>query len=150
MKIWRTESVRMSLEVSTRTRPSGAPSRSGMVSVTRMPESGEFAWPSVAIMTAPLGDVTVTVGDGTKKLHTITPEGHAALEANKAAVDAVFERMERAGEAFGRGRTPQIMRAMQNFRMALQLKTSQGSLTEEQIRKVVEAIDEAAKQIEQS
>src|SRR5271167_1672830 len=49
------------------------------------------------------------VGGGTKKLHTITDEGKAALEANKPAVDALFERMERAGTAFGRGRAPQIM-----------------------------------------
>jgi DNA-binding PadR family transcriptional regulator len=97
-----------------------------------------------------LGYVTVTVGDGTKKLHMITTEGQAALDANKAAIDGLFERMERAGAAFGRGRAPQIMRAVENFRMALQLKTSQGSLNEEQIRKVVEAIDAAAKQIEQS
>ena len=54
-----------------------------------------------------LGYVAVTVGDGTKKLHTITAEGQAALEANKTAVDALFERMERAGAAFGKGRAPQ-------------------------------------------
>jgi len=97
-----------------------------------------------------LGYVTVGVGDGTKKLHTITAEGTAALVANKAAIDALFERMQQAGAAFGRGRAPQIMRAVENFRMALRLKTSQGSLNEEQIRKIVEAIDGAAKQIEQS
>ncbi len=97
-----------------------------------------------------LGYVTVTVGDGTKKLHTITPEGAAALEANKAAIDALFERMHQAGAAFGKGRAPQIMRAVENFRMALRLKTSQGSLNEDQIRKIVEAIDAAVKQIEAS
>ena len=97
-----------------------------------------------------LGYVTVTVGDGTKKLHTITPEGIAALEANKPAVDALFERIKQAGAAFGKGRAPQIMRAVENFRMALRLKTSQGSLNEEQVRKIVEAIDAAVKQIEQS
>jgi DNA-binding PadR family transcriptional regulator len=97
-----------------------------------------------------LGYVTVSQGEGTKKLHTITAEGLAALEANKATVDAVFERMERAGEAFGRGRSPQIMRAIENFRMVLRLKTSQGQLNEEQVRKIVDAIDAAAKQIEQS
>jgi DNA-binding PadR family transcriptional regulator len=97
-----------------------------------------------------LGYVTVSIGDGTKKLHTITAEGQAALEAKKASVDALFERMERAGTAFGRGRAPQIMRAVENFRMALRLKTSQGWLTEEQIRKIVETIDAAARQIEQS
>ena len=97
-----------------------------------------------------LGYVTVSVGDGTKKLHTITPEGKAALEANRPAVDALFERMEQAGAAFGRGRAPQIVRAVENFRMALRLKTSQGSLNEEQVREIVEAIDAAVKQIEQS
>ena len=97
-----------------------------------------------------LGYVTVSTGDGTKKLHTITAEGAAALEANKAAVDALFDRMEQVGTAFGKGRAPQIMRAVENFRMALRLKTSQGALNEDQIRKIVDAIDAAAKQIEES
>jgi DNA-binding PadR family transcriptional regulator len=97
-----------------------------------------------------LGYVTVTMGEGTKKLHTITAEGTAALEANKSAVDGLFERMEQAGAAFGKGRSPQIMRAVENFRMALRMKTSQGALNEEQVRKIVEAIDGAVKAIEQS
>ncbi len=97
-----------------------------------------------------LGYVTVSVGDGTKKLHTITEEGKAALEANKAAVDALFERMEQTGAAFGKVRAPQIMRAVENFRMALRMKTAQGTLNEDQVRKIVDAIDAAARQIEQS
>jgi len=97
-----------------------------------------------------LGYVTVTMGEGTKKLHTITAEGIAALETHKTAVDALFERMEQAGAAFGKGRSPQIMRAVENFRMALRMKTSQGALNEEQVRKIVEAIDGAVKAIEQS
>ena len=43
-----------------------------------------------------LGYVTVSVGDGTKKLHTITAEGTAALEANKAA-DRCALRADAAG-----------------------------------------------------
>jgi DNA-binding PadR family transcriptional regulator len=97
-----------------------------------------------------LGYVTVTTGEGTKKLHTITDEGKAELEANKAAVDALFGKMEQANAVFLRGRAPQIIRAVENFRMTLRMKTSQGVLTEEQIRKIVDAIDGAAKQIEQS
>jgi hypothetical protein len=58
--------------------------------------------------------------------------------------------MEQAGAAFGRGRSPQIMRAVENFRMALRMKTSQGSLKDEQIQKIVEAIDAAARAVEQS
>jgi DNA-binding PadR family transcriptional regulator len=97
-----------------------------------------------------LGQVTVTAGEGTKRLHTITPEGLAALESNKQGVDDLFARMEQAGAAFGRGRSPQILRAVENFRMALRMKTSPGSLSEEQIRKIVDAIDAAARAIEQS
>ena len=97
-----------------------------------------------------LGYVTVSTGDGTKKLHTITAEGTAALDEKKTEIDALFARMEQVGAAFGKGRAPQIMRAVENFRMALRLKTSQGALNEDQIRKIVDAIDTAAKQIEQS
>ena len=96
-----------------------------------------------------LGYVTVS-SEGAKKLYTITAEGTAALEENKAAVNALFERMEQAGAAFGRGRAPQIMRAVENFRMALRLKTSQSRLTEEQVRKIAAAIDAAAKAVEES
>jgi len=107
------------------------------------------AYPTLTLLEE-LGYVTVTTGEGTKKLHTITAEGTAALESNKAAVDALFDRMEQAGAAFSRGRSPQIMRAIENFRMVLRMKTSQGSLSEEQIRKIVEAVDGAARAIEQS
>jgi hypothetical protein len=42
------------------------------------------------------------------------------------------------------------MRAVENFRYALRLKTSSGSITPEQIQKIVDAIDSAAKTIEQA
>lgn len=45
-----------------------------------------------------MGHVSVTA-DGNKKLHTITPEGQAYLDENKAMVDALMERLStpRAG-----------------------------------------------------
>lgn len=97
-----------------------------------------------------MGYATVGTSEGNKKLYTITAEGRAKLEENKAAVEAVFERMDKAGAEYGRGRAPQIMRAIENFRYALRLKTSQGALTPEQVQKVADAIDAAAKAIEQS
>jgi hypothetical protein len=42
------------------------------------------------------------------------------------------------------------MRAIENFRYALRLKTSQSALTPEQVQKIADAIDAAAKLIEQS
>lgn len=97
-----------------------------------------------------MGYATVSTSEGSKKLYTITAEGRAKLEENKAAVDAVFARMDQAGAVFGRGRAPQIMRAIENFRYALRLKTSQSALTPEQVQKIADAIDAAAKAIEQS
>jgi DNA-binding PadR family transcriptional regulator len=97
-----------------------------------------------------MGYATVNTSEGNKKLYTITAEGRAKLEENKARVDEVFARMDKAGAEFGRGRAPQIMRAIENFRYALRLKTSQGALTPEQVQKIADAIDAAAKLIEQS
>ena len=55
--------------------------------------------------------------------------------------------MEQAGKMFGRGRSPQIMRAMMNLGMALKLRAGQGNLTAEQVKKITEAIDAAARVI---
>ncbi len=97
-----------------------------------------------------MGYATVSATDGSKKLYTITEEGKKHLEEKKAEVDAVFERMNEASSAFGPGRSPQIIRAVENFKYALRLKTSQGSITPEQIQRIADAIDAAAKSVEQA
>jgi DNA-binding PadR family transcriptional regulator len=80
-----------------------------------------------------------------KKLYTVTEQGLEYLKTNQAMLKAIFGRMEEAGKVFGRGRSPQVMRAIMNLRMALKMRMSQGNLTPEQIRKVAEAIDAAAR-----
>ena len=97
-----------------------------------------------------MGYATVSTTDGSKKLYTITEEGKKYLEENKDAVNGLFERMNEMGSAFGVGRSPQILRAVENFRYALRLKTSSGQITPEQMQKIVDAIDAAAKTIEQA
>ena len=92
-----------------------------------------------------MGQATVEA-DGTRKLYSATDEGRKALDENKAAADAVFARMEQARSQQEGGRSPQIERALENFRMALRLKL--GSLTPEQVHAVTDIIDAAAKQIE--
>jgi DNA-binding PadR family transcriptional regulator len=96
-----------------------------------------------------LGHATVEEIGG-KKLYTVTAEGKAFLEANKAATDRAMGRMqgERGGAGFGQ--MLQVMRAMANFKMALKLKQRGGPLTEEQLKNIVAAIDAAAVAIERS
>jgi DNA-binding PadR family transcriptional regulator len=97
-----------------------------------------------------LGHVTVSPGDGAKKLHTITAEGGAYLDAHRTAVDALLARMTEASRAHDGGPAPQIMRAMENMKLALRLRLSRGPLSEEQINAVAAAIDGAATSVEQT
>jgi DNA-binding PadR family transcriptional regulator len=94
-----------------------------------------------------MGHATV-VSDGARKLYSITEEGSKSLAENKAAVEAIFARMDRARSEQGSDRSPQIERAVENFRMALRMK--KGPLTTEQIHAITDIIDAAAKQIERS
>jgi DNA-binding PadR family transcriptional regulator len=86
--------------------------------------------------------------EGGKKLYTITDAGRAELEGNKARIDQLLGRIRQVGEAFGSGRTPQVMRAMHNFKLALKMRFAQGDMTGDQIKRVAEIIDKAAKEIE--
>jgi DNA-binding PadR family transcriptional regulator len=94
-----------------------------------------------------MGHATV-VPDGARKLYTITEEGSKSLAENKTAVEAIFAKMDRARSEQGSDRSPQIERAVENFRMALRMK--KGPLTTEQIHAITDIIDAAAKQIERS
>jgi DNA-binding PadR family transcriptional regulator len=93
------------------------------------------------------GYATVSSAEGGKKLYTVTELGNEFLKTNQATIKAIFGRMEQAGKAFGRGRSPQIMRAMMNLGFALKMRAGQGNLSPEQTRKITEAIDAAARVI---
>jgi DNA-binding PadR family transcriptional regulator len=93
------------------------------------------------------GFATVDVQGG-KKLYTITDAGRAELKSNKSRIDELLGRIKEVGKAFGSGRTPQVMRAMHNFKLALRLRFAQGDLAPDQIERIAEIIDKAAKDIE--
>ena len=96
-----------------------------------------------------LGYVTVSTGDGAKKLHEITAEGRAFLDANRRAVEALLVQMAETSRAHGGGTAPQILRAVENLKLALRLRLSRGPLSEEQINAVAAAVDAAATSVEQ-
>jgi len=94
-----------------------------------------------------LGYVTATM-EGPKKLHEITAEGRSFLDANRNALDALLSRMGEAGAVRGGGRSPAIVRAMENLKVSLRLRMARGSITDEQIDAIAEAIDAAATKVE--
>ena len=94
------------------------------------------------------GFATVTATDGSKKLYAATDQGRELLKTNQGVLKAIFGRMEQAGKAFGRGRSPQIKRAIMNLKFALKMRVERGELTADQISKIAEAIDAAARAID--
>ena len=97
-----------------------------------------------------LGYAKVQEAEGGKKLYAVTPEGTAFLETQAEAIAQLQARIDQAAMT-GRGRNaPQIVRAMGNLGMALQLRLSRGPLTEEQIQAVATAIDAAAAAVEKA
>ncbi len=97
-----------------------------------------------------LGYVAVTPGEGARKLHEITDAGRAFLTANDPAVEAVFARMREVSQARGGGPAPQIVRAMENLKLALRLRLGHGPLNEAQVTAVAAALDAAAVNVERT
>jgi DNA-binding PadR family transcriptional regulator len=88
--------------------------------------------------------------EGNKKLFTATDAGREYLKANNATVKVIFGRMEQARKVFGRGRSPQIMRALMNLKFALKMRAGRGDLSTEQVSKIAEALDAAARAIDEA
>ncbi len=95
------------------------------------------------------GLATVASADGNKRLYTATEEGKAHLKTNQVLLKAIFGRMHEAGKMFGRGKSPQIKRAIMNLKFALKMRVERGNLTAEQVSKVAEALDAAARAIDE-
>jgi len=93
--------------------------------------------------------VTAADAAGGRKLYSITAEGEAHLRTNEAQSAGIFQRMAEAAAA-STAFSPQILRARENLRTALKLKTTGGALTKEQIETIVDALDAAAAAVERA
>lgn len=95
-----------------------------------------------------LGHVTVSPGEGAKKLHAITDAGRAFLDGNRPALDAILARMTEASRTRGGGPAPQVLRAMENLKLALRMRLANGPLSNEQVAGIAAALDAAATAVE--
>ncbi|GJG88968.1 hypothetical protein tb265_41490 [Gemmatimonadetes bacterium T265] len=95
-----------------------------------------------------LGYVTVRPDEGAKKSYEITDAGRAFLDANRPTVDALLARMAEAGRAHGGAPAPQLLRAMENLRLALRMRLARGPLGDEQVQALAAALDAAATAVE--
>jgi DNA-binding PadR family transcriptional regulator len=94
------------------------------------------------------GLASVSTSEDNKKVYTVTAAGMEYLAANQERIDELLARLEEAGRGFERGRSPEIIRAFTNLRGAIMARVSRDA-TPEQIRKITEAINAAAKSIDE-
>ena len=95
------------------------------------------------------GLASVSTSADNKKVYTLTPAGLAFLEENRERVEELFARLDEARGGFERGRSPEIMKAFINLRGAVMARVFRGNVTAEQIKKITEAINAAAKAIDE-
>lgn len=95
-----------------------------------------------------LGYIRAVQSEGARKAYEITEEGRAALEKNVRMVDEIFRRIGEMADRMGAQTPHQIVRAMENLRLALRLRLERGKLTEAQIADVAAALDAAAQTVE--
>ncbi len=94
-----------------------------------------------------LGHTAVTAESGGRKLYTVTDAGREYLQANREAADAMMARMGDAGNSLAT-RPPQVVRALENLKLAVRMRLSRAPLTEEQANAFAAVLDTAAQNLE--
>ena len=87
--------------------------------------------------------------EGNRKSFSITPEGEAYLAEHRTDADALLARS--GGEGRGRrGLPPQVIRAMENLKMAMRLRMRDRAVDDEAAQAIAAALDAAAQAVERS
>jgi len=98
-----------------------------------------------------MGYASITLEDGGRKLYRPTAEGQLFVDANRKQIDEILARAVHAGERGPPRDAPdEVVRGMENIKMALRMKLRRGAVSKETISAVAAALDEAARKIEQS
>lgn len=90
------------------------------------------------------GHVTAAAQTDGKKSFTLTDSGREYLTSHQAAVTHLLARVQQAGT---QAPSPRLLRAMENLKMAVRLRHG-APLSEEQLQRLVDILDTAARDIE--
>jgi DNA-binding PadR family transcriptional regulator len=96
-----------------------------------------------------MGYVALASAEGGKKAYRVTPEGETVLAAHRPEVDRLLSHMAESRARHARP-APEVRRAWENLRTALNLKVAAAALSPEQVATIAAALDEAAAKIERS
>ncbi len=87
---------------------------------------------------------------GGRKRYAITDAGKAFLEENRTVVDTMLARLNGGVDGAGPrgGRPPQVMRAIENLKLAMRMRLTREALTPEQAHAFAAVLDRAAQELE--
>lgn len=99
-----------------------------------------------------MGHASVQGEDGGKKLYTLSAEGQAYLEEKENAelLQQVLRKFELRRQERPDADSPELRRAVQNFRMALHTRLAKGKLAKEELHAIIDIIDRAAVAVERT
>jgi len=98
-----------------------------------------------------MGCVSVDAADaGGRKRYSITEAGREFLAANREITDEMMARMKGGVDGAGprHGRPPQVVRAIENLKLAMRMRLARDPLTEQQAHEFAAVLDSAAQQLE--
>jgi len=96
-----------------------------------------------------MGLAQLEANEGAKKLYALTDEGREQVVAKRADAEHLLARLAQAKERTSAGRMPQILRAMENLKLALRLRAERG-VNEAEAQTIAAALDAAAQAVERS
>lgn len=97
-----------------------------------------------------MGAIRAVDSASDKKVWELTEEGEASLEQQRDEVTAVISRLASLGVLGDNRRIPEVQRAIHNFKIALNTKLAKGDIPQETLHKIIDTLDQAAKDIERS
>lgn len=94
--------------------------------------------------------IAVSSSSNGKKVHEITTAGTAFLSENEDAIRSMDNRLGRMRKFSDNEQSQQIRRAMDNLKMGLRMRLTREPLGENEIHRIVDAIDAAAVAVERA
>lgn len=97
-----------------------------------------------------MGSIQAVESQGGKKVWELTDDGKTAHAGQHADIEAVISRLESLGVLGDNRRIPEVQRAIHNFKVALNTRLGKGDIPKETLYKIIDTLDQAAKDIERS
>lgn len=116
----------------------------------RYSPSPGIVYPTLTLLEE-LNYVSVDTADGGgRKRYTVTDGGRDFLAANRETTDEMMARMDGGVDGAGprAGRPPQVIRAIENLKLAMRMRLAREPLTEQQAHEFAAVLDSAAQQLE--